>query len=111
MVEAGEIKPTLPVAFETSTVQRDTRSGWARFDKHENLAALERRLSSELERRSLGYRTLALAPARQTVAAFVRTWLSSEQHWRSLQISEVKVLFPEDRAASGTAQPPSLADE
>ena len=111
VVEAGEIKPTLPVAFDTSTIQRETQSGWARFDKHENLAALERRLSSELEHRSRGYRSLAVPSARRTVAAFVRTWLSSHQPSRSLQIREVKVLFPEDRAATGTAQPPFPADE
>ncbi len=75
VVQAGEIKPTLPVAFDTATMQKETRSGWARFDKHENLAELERRLSAELEHRSHGYKALAVTAARQTVAAFVETWL------------------------------------
>ncbi len=94
VVEAGEIKPTLPVAFDTATMQKETRSGWARFDKHENLAELERRLSAELEHRSHGYKALAVPAARQTVAEFVQTWLSRQQNWQSLGIKDVKVLFP-----------------
>jgi hypothetical protein len=112
VVEAGGIKPTLPVAFDTSTMQKETRSGWGRFDKHENLAELERRLSPELERRSYGYKSLALPAARQTVAAFVQTWLTRQQHWHSLGIKEVKVLFRGDRpAASETTTRPVPADE
>ena len=111
VVEAGDIKPTLPVAFDTSTMHKDTRSGWARFDKHENLAELELRLSPELERRSHGYKALALPAARQTVAVFVQTWLSRQQHWHSLGIKEVKVVFPGDPPVSGVTLRPKLADE
>jgi len=111
VVEADEIKPTLPVAFDTSTMQVQTRSGWARFDKHENLAELQLRLSPELERRSHGYKSLALPAARQTVAEFVQTWLSRQQHWHSLGIEEVKVLFPGDRRLNGITPRPMPADE
>lgn len=111
VVDAGEIQPTLPVAFDTSTMQKRTRSGWARFDKHENLAELERRLSPELELRSHSYKSLALPAARQTVAAFVETWLSRQQHWHSLGIKEVRVLFPGDRPVSGITPRPMPADE
>ena len=111
VVEAGDIKPTLPVAFDTSTMQKETRSGWARFDKHENLAELERRMSPELERRSHGYKALALPAARQTVAAFVQTWLGRQQHWQSLGIKAVKVVFPGDPPVSGTTLRPTPADE
>lgn len=41
VVEAGEIKPTLPVAFDTETLVKETSSGWGRLDKYENLAELE----------------------------------------------------------------------
>ena len=111
VIEAGEIQPTLPVAFDTSTMRKETRSGWARFDKHENLAELERRLSPELERRSHGYRALALPAARETVAAFVKTWVSRQQHWDSLGIRDVKVLFPGDPPVSGITLRPTPTDE
>jgi hypothetical protein len=111
VVTAGDIKPTLPVAFDSSTMQKETRSGWARFDKYENLAELERRLSAELERRSQGYQALAVPAARQTVASFVQTWLSRQQHWQSLGIKEVKVLFPVDRPASDLIPQREPADD
>ena len=111
VVEAGDMKPTVPVAFDTSTMQKETRSGWGRFDKQENLAELERRLSPELQRRAHGYKALALPAARQTVGAFVQTWLSRYQHWHLRGIQEVKVLFPGDPAVGGTTLRPTPADE
>src|SRR4030095_11753539 len=51
IVEAAEIKPTLPVAFDSATMEKQTKSGWARFDKDENLDQLERSLSPQLEER------------------------------------------------------------
>ena len=111
VVEAGEIKPTLPVAFDTSTMQAQTTSGWARFDKHENLAALERQISPELERRSNGYKPLTLVAARKSVADFARTWLSGQQQFKALKITDVKVIFPGDPAISGTTLRPSAADQ
>lgn len=112
VVHAGEIKPTLPVAFDTSTMEKETRSGWARFDKHENMTELERRMTPELEKRAHGYKSLALPSARQSVSDFARTWLSKQQHWQSLKITEVKVVFPGDPPISGTTnRPPSQADQ
>ena len=55
VVEAGEIMPTLPVAFDTATLEKQTKSGWARFDKHQNMDELASRITPELERRSHGY--------------------------------------------------------
>jgi hypothetical protein len=110
VVEAGQIKPTLPVAFDTSTVQKQTKSGWARFDKHENLDALERRMSSELEKRAHGYSGLALESARKSVGDFVRTWLIKEAHWKQGSDHSVQVVFPGEFPPSGTlARPPSTA--
>jgi hypothetical protein len=48
IVEAGEIKADLPVAFDTRTMEKHTASGWARFNKQENLDELERSLSAQL---------------------------------------------------------------
>ena len=111
VVEAGAIQPTLPVAFDTSTMQTQTWSGWARFDKHENLAQLERRMSSELERRSRGYMHLALPAARQTIGAFVQNWLSRQRPWQSREIKEVKVVLPGDPPVSGITLRPTPAEE
>jgi hypothetical protein len=99
VVEADEVKPSLPVAFDTATMEKQTKSGWARFDKHENLDKLERLLSSELEKRAYGYRSLALDSARRSVADFVRTWLIKEQHWKQGPTHQVNVVFPGEKSA------------
>ena len=110
VVEAGEIKPTLPVAFDTSTMQKQTKSGWARFDKHENLDELEHRMSPELEKRAHGYNGLALESARKSVGDFVRTWLVKEAQWKQGTDHAVQVVFPGEPVPSGTTtQPPPTA--
>ena len=110
VVEAGEIKPTVPVAFDTATMQKQTMSGWARFDKRENLDELERRMSPELAKRAMGYQGLALESARKSVGDFVRTWLIKEQHWKQGTTLTVRVVFPGEPALSETTtRPPANA--
>jgi hypothetical protein len=101
IVEAGEVRPTLPVAFDTATMEKQTTSGWARFDKHENLDELERRLSPKLEERAYGYKGLALESARKSVGDFVRIWLVKEQHSPQSVRYQVQVVFP--------GEPPPMA--
>lgn len=107
IVEAGEIKPTLPVAFDTSTMQKQTKSGWARFNKHENLDALEQRMSPELEKRAHGYNGLALESSRKSVGDFVRTWLVKEAHWKQGTDHAIQIVFPGEPLPSETTTRPS----
>ena len=110
VVEAGEMKPTLPVAFDTATLEKETRSGWGRFDKHQNLDELERRMTPELDRRAEGYKSLALEAARRSVGDFVRTWLIKERLWPAGTTTSVQVVFPGEPApAETTARPASAA--
>ena len=96
IVQAPPIKPSLPVAFDTSAMQMYTHNGWARLNKHENLAALARSMTPELEKRALSpaYRQLVTEPARQTVREFVMQWLVKEQKWSRDPAYTVEVLFP-----------------
>ena len=111
IIEAGEIKPTLPVAFDTSTLEKYTTNSWARFDKQANLAELEKRMSPELEKRSYGYRALALPYARKSVADFAKTWLAKDPSWKALNITEIKVLFPGEPSIEDTTLRPHPADQ
>jgi hypothetical protein len=111
IIAAGEIKPTLPVAFDTSTLQKYTASGWGRFDKQVNLAELEKRMSPELEKRSDGYKTLALPHARRSVADFAKTWLAKDQNWKAIGITEIRVVFPGDPSIEGTTLRPQAVDQ
>ena len=98
IVVAPPIKPSLPVAFDTTFLEKYTENGWARINKHENLAALERSMTPELAKRAAapGYLQLATEPARQTVKEFVTKWLVKEQQWKRNPDYNVKVVFQGD---------------
>jgi len=80
LVRAGAVRTTLPVAFDSTTFERRTASGWARFDKRDNLRALEASLTPLLAERAPIYRNQAQEAARQVVAEFVAEWLLRERH-------------------------------
>lgn len=111
IVRAPPIAPSLPVAFDTSAMQMHTENGWARFNKQENLAALTRSITPELEKRaaSSSYLQLATEPARQTVREFVTQWLVKEQKWKPDSGFTVKVYFPGEHMSG--EQPAGAADQ
>ena len=102
IVQAPALLPSLPVAFDTAAMQKYSQNGWARFNKNENLDALERSVTPELEKRARSdvYRELVLPPARKTVAEFVTKWLLKEQGWGTGPEYRVEVLFPGERAGA-----------
>ena len=103
IVRAPAPQPSLPVAFDSSTLEKYTRSGWARFNKQDNLATLERSISPELASRAASdtYRRLAADAARQTVREFVTQWLLREQAWQRDPDYRVVVLFPGETESAG----------
>ena len=111
IVQAGEIKPQLPVAFDTRTIEKHTTSGWARFNKAANLDKLERSLSPLLEARAPGYKQLATEAARKSVSDFVTTWLLKHHPLPDGTTRRVHVFFPGEAPTTqrvfnpNTAQP------
>jgi len=97
LVHVGAVRPTLPVAFDSATVERRTASGWARFNKAENLRELERSLTGLLADRAPLYRHQAQEAGRAVVAEFVAEWLVREQQWQRDPEHRVVVLFPGER--------------
>ena len=105
-VEAGEIKPQLPVAIDTTTMALFTSNGWARFNKYDNLERLERSLSPMLAARANGYKGLAIEASRKSVSDFVRTWLiRNRPHDGTL--STVRVFFPGEGSSGAKGAPAS----
>lgn len=105
LVRAGAVRPTLPVAFDSATIERRTSSGWARFDRAENLRLLESSLTALLAERAPLYAARAREAGRALVAEFVLEWLVREQQWRRDPEHRVVVVFddepgPAARAAS-----------
>ena len=96
IVRAGEVKPSLPAAIDTSRMEKYSQNGWARFNRNDNLDALERSISPELRTRAQipAIRQLAMDAGRKTVREFVTTWLLKEQGWKQDTDHKVVVLFP-----------------
>lgn len=105
-VRTAAVKPSLPVAIDTARMEKFTQSGWARFNKDENLALLERSITPELEKRSQlpAIRQLAMDAGRLTVREFVTTWLLKEQGWKRDPQHQVRVLFPGEEMAAQAPQ-------
>ena len=103
---AGSVWPTLPVAFDSATVERRTASGWARFDKRENLRELERSLTGLLAERAPLYGHQAREAGRGVVAEFVAEWLVREQQWQRDPERRVVVHFADDPAPTIAAERP-----
>lgn len=113
-VIAPPIRPTLPPAIRTDGIQKKSEAGWLRFNADENLAALERGLTPEVEKRAGDSRHIQLVrePARQAVAKFVRRWLISEDQWKREGLDSIVVVFADEPAARNPslleAAPPAL---
>lgn len=100
VVLAPPIRPSLPPAIHTEGMEKRAESGWARFDKGDQLDALERDLTATLSERAADPAHLALVreACRQSVAGYVRNWLLKEEHWREDRFTAVKVYFPDELA-------------
>jgi hypothetical protein len=98
LVLAPQIRPSLPPAIHTAEMERRAESGWARFDKNDQLDALERSMTPSLEQRAgdAAHLQLVREACRQSVAAFVRKWLMREGQWRSDRFTSIVVVFPDE---------------
>lgn len=98
VVLAPPIRPSLPPAIHTDLMEMKTENGWARFNKDDSLAELERSMTPTLERRAANpaHQALAREACRKSVAEFVKNWLLKEDHWRSDRFSSIIVVFPDE---------------
>lgn len=100
-VVAPVIRPSLPPAIRTERMEKKSESGWLRFNKAENLAALEKSLTSSLERRaaSPGKMSHVREPGRKAVAEFVKRWLLTEGQWKEGAFGAIVVVFADEPEA------------
>jgi hypothetical protein len=107
IVVAPQIRASLPPAIHTESMQKKTSSGWARFDKQDQLDNLERSITPTLA--SYASNPAHLAKVREecrlTVARFVRAWLLKEDQWRTDRFHSVVVLFADETIQPGQAKP------
>ncbi len=95
VVVAPPLRPSLPVAIDTSTWREKTASGWARFDKKDQLEALRHGVSADLEERARDQRRLALAreASRRTIGEFVEGWIVQRGGEELDPFDTIKVYF------------------
>lgn len=107
VVIAPAIRPSLPPAIRTDTMEKKSEAGWLRFNAAENLAALEKGFTPLLQQRSAvpgKIRTVREA-SRQSVAKFVQQWVIKEQQDHEQGgIREIVVIFPDEAAATNPAE-------
>jgi len=102
VVVAPEIRPSLPPAIRTETMEKKSAAGWLRFNAAENLSELEKGLTVLLEKRAAtpGKIRSVREAARLSVAKFVQAWvLKEQQDLEQGGIREIVVLFPDEPGA------------
>ncbi len=107
VVVAPAIRPSLPPAIRTETVEKKSEAGWLRFNAAENMAALEKGLTSILEKRAAvpGKIKHVREASRLSVAQFVQHWVLKEQKQHEQGgIREIVVIFPDEPAAANAAE-------
>ncbi|MDI1310945.1 hypothetical protein [Prosthecobacter sp.] len=110
VVIAPAIRPSLPPAIRTETVEKKSEAGWLRFNAAENMAALEKGLTSILENRAgvPGKIKHVREASRLSVAKFVQHWVLKEQKEQEAGIREIVVIFPDEPAAANAVEASKL---
>jgi hypothetical protein len=97
IITAPAIHPTLPVAFDTTAMEKKTDGTWLRFDAEQQLAELEKSVTPALASRAEGHVKTIRENARRDIEEFVQKWIVERQpDYRA--IKAVKVIFPGEDA-------------
>ena len=98
IVMAPQFNPSLPPAIITDKMEKSTSAGWLRLNGDDNLNALERDITRELNRRAYDetHRNFVREACRHSVAEFVKVWLTKENAWREDRFHQIVVVFPDE---------------
>lgn len=99
VITAPEIKPSLPVAFDTGGIEKKSDSGWARFNSAEQLADHEKNLTASLATRATHQVGVVREVARKDIEQFVQKWIVDNNPAYRDQIHAIKVVFPNEDAS------------
>ncbi len=105
IVVAPAVKPSLPVAIDTSRLERFSSGRWSFFTGTAELDALQKAITPELAKRaaSSSYVSFQREAARETVREFVVKWQLSQARWSSSSGYSVKVFFADEPIQSLSA--------
>ena len=98
VVTAPTIHPSLPVAIDTSAMEKKTDGTWLRFDAAQQLADLEKNVTPALAARAKEHVNTVRETARRDIEEFVQKWIvDSHPEYRDA-VKAVKVIFPGEDA-------------
>lgn len=97
-VIAPAVRPSLPVAIDTSKLTSSTKGLVAFAHREEEINTLQRTISPTLEQyaKSPTYISHQREAARKTVAEFVRKWILKQPEWKNDDKVVVKVFFADE---------------
>jgi hypothetical protein len=101
-VIAPPVKPNLPVAIDTTRLERFAAGAWSFLTAESELDALQRSITPILAKKSasLSYIGLQREEARKTVKEFVGKWLLSQTRFKQVTIKHVNIFFADEPIAS-----------
>jgi hypothetical protein len=110
IVTVPKLEASLPVAFETTRMEKYASNGWSRFDKTEQLDQLEKAITPTLALYAQDEKHMDTARQkfRPVVADFVRAWLLKEDEWRSDRFTSVIVVFEDEQSNTSPADAPTI---
>lgn len=98
IVIAPPVKPTLPVAIQTTAIEKESSGVWSALIGNSLLNKLERSISPVLASRaeSPPYVGLQREASRKTVTEFVYKWLITQERWKSASAYPIQVYFSDE---------------
>lgn len=101
VVIAPPVTPHLPVAIDTTRLERFAAGTWSFLTAQAELDALQRSITPMLAKKaaSNSYIGLQRDHARQTVKEFVGKWLLSQTRFKDIKIKSIKVFFADEPIA------------
>jgi hypothetical protein len=114
IVIAPRVKPTLPVAIDTTRLERYASGAWVLFTGPAELDRLQRSISQTLAAKAAlpSYIQFQREAARATVTEFVTKWLITQERFKPAGDYKVRVFFADEPIeALGTAPPPFVKEQ
>jgi hypothetical protein len=109
IVIAPPVKPTLPVAIDTARLERFASGTWSLFTGGAELDRLQRSITQTLAVKAAApsYIQFQREAARETVTEFVANWLLTQERYKGVPKSAVRVFFADEPITSLRAVSPA----
>jgi hypothetical protein len=95
-VQSPPAQPSLPVAIDTSGMEKKSDGTWLRFDAAQQLEELEKSITPELNARAARHLTTIRETARSDIQKFVQKWIVDAHPGYQSEVRAVRIVFPDE---------------